>query len=258
VPIQLIVCDIDGTLLNSVGFVSQRNVRALREADSWGAQIVLATGNCHPHALGVAEMLRMKAHIVSSNGSLIQLASGSVVRRRVLEAKFAREILAAMQHPDVRSTITFDRSNLPASDSPVAHPATAEILQLTFCGSSSNLQLALQRLTASGMAKTLAVSALAAAGQESVVDIGPADATKESALRFLCCALGIGEQNVAAIGNSENDSGMLEFAGQSFVVANAPEEMKKRNWRIVPSNDLDGVAWAIDSLRQPGTTRFPL
>jgi hypothetical protein len=237
-----------------VGFVSQRNVRALREADSWGAQIVLATGNCHPHALGVAEMLRMKAHIVSSNGALIQLASGSVVRRRVLEAKFAREILAAMQHPDVRSTITFDRSNLPASDSPGA----AEILQLTFCGSSSNLHLALQRLTASRMAKTLAISALAAAGQESVVDIGPPDATKESALRFLCCALGIGGQNVAAIGNSENDSGMLEFASQSFVVANAPEEMKKKNWRIVPSNDLDGVAWAIHSLRQSGTTRFPL
>lgn len=255
--IRLIVSDIDGTLLNSAGFVSQRNTSALQEAESSGAQIALATGNSHSFALQIANMLGMTTHIISSNGALVQVANSVVFHRKLLEPQVAQDILAMMRHPNIRATITSDQWSLPLSDPDRAQLGMKNILQLTFCGSRSDILRAVDHMRSRGMNKDVSISAVLDTTQEFVVDIGPAEATKGSALEFLCCRLGLRRDHVLAIGNAENDCGMLEFAGHAFLVANAPEQLKTRNWKIAPSNDQDGVAWAIRSLRQPSPVIAP-
>ena len=57
-------------------------------------------------------------------------------------------------------------------------------------------------------------------------------------------------KEVMAIGDNWNDQGMLEWAGQGVVMANAAIELrtmaKLNGWKQAPSNDEDGVAVVLE------------
>lgn len=84
----------------------------------------------------------------------------------------------------------------------------------------------------------------------SIVDILPAGCSKASALEHLVQSRGISLADVMAIGDNWNDVPMLAAAGQAVLMSNAPSELHDRarrdGWTIVPSNNDDGVAIAIE------------
>jgi hydroxymethylpyrimidine pyrophosphatase-like HAD family hydrolase len=88
-----------------------------------------------------------------------------------------------------------------------------------------------------------------------ILDILPVGSSKASALQHLAGIRGCTAAGIVAIGDNWNDLPMLELAGRSMVMANAPVKMlevaRVRGWTIAPANDEDGVAWAIDQVLQP-------
>ncbi|MDE1162618.1 MAG: HAD family hydrolase [Acidobacteriaceae bacterium] len=94
-----------------------------------------------------------------------------------------------------------------------------------------------------------------------IVDILPAGCSKASALEKLVALRGLSMADVLAIGDNWNDVPMLEAAGQAIVMSNAPETLLKmandRGWSLAPTNDEDGVAWAIEQAlaAEPALTR---
>jgi hypothetical protein len=84
-----------------------------------------------------------------------------------------------------------------------------------------------------------------------ILDILPAGCSKASALLHLAELRGIDASEILAIGDNWNDVPMLQIAGQSAVMANAPANLralaKERGWLIAPSNDADGVASVIEA-----------
>jgi len=93
----------------------------------------------------------------------------------------------------------------------------------------------------------------------SIVDILPAGCSKGAALLSLAVADDIAPDQILAIGDNWNDVSMLEIAGSSVVMGNAPEDLKifarERGWRIGPSNLEDGVAEAIECALSIGAGR---
>jgi hydroxymethylpyrimidine pyrophosphatase-like HAD family hydrolase len=85
----------------------------------------------------------------------------------------------------------------------------------------------------------------------SIVDILPAGCSKASALEHLLRLRGLSTADVLAIGDNWNDVPMLRFAGRSVLMANASDDLLRMaeasGWDIVPSNDEDGVAVAIEA-----------
>ena len=83
-----------------------------------------------------------------------------------------------------------------------------------------------------------------------ILDILPAGCSKASALLHLAELRGIDASEILAIGDNWNDVPMFQIAGQSAVMANAPDDLRalaaERGWLIVPSNDEDGVASVIE------------
>jgi hydroxymethylpyrimidine pyrophosphatase-like HAD family hydrolase len=72
------------------------------------------------------------------------------------------------------------------------------------------------------------------------------DADKSSALEIVCSDLNVPLTDVMAMGDSESDLGMLGIAGLGIAMDNSPDEVKRAALHIAPSNDADGVAWAIE------------
>jgi hydroxymethylpyrimidine pyrophosphatase-like HAD family hydrolase len=47
------------------------------------------------------------------------------------------------------------------------------------------------------------------------------------------------------MGDSESDLAMLRWAGLGVAMRNSPDVVKKEALHVAPSNDEDGVAWAV-------------
>lgn len=80
------------------------------------------------------------------------------------------------------------------------------------------------------------------------LEISPAGVTKAAGLAIVCEHLKIRPDEVIAVGDNFNDLEMLEFAGMSVVVYNAPDEVRRRADRVIPANDEDGVAQFVEEL----------
>jgi hydroxymethylpyrimidine pyrophosphatase-like HAD family hydrolase len=84
----------------------------------------------------------------------------------------------------------------------------------------------------------------------SILDILPPNCSKGAALLSLAADRDIDPSEILAIGDNWNDVSMLEIAGQSILMDNAPDDLKAlartRGWRIGLTNTADGVAEAIE------------
>mgnify|MGYP001107470574 FL=1 len=70
-------------------------------------------------------------------------------------------------------------------------------------------------------------------------------ANKGDALDLVLHRLGITRRHVMVIGDNVNDIPMFTRAQISIAMGNAPEQVKQMATVIAPSNDDEGVAWAL-------------
>ena len=79
-----------------------------------------------------------------------------------------------------------------------------------------------------------------------ILDVLAAGVSKAAALAFLQERWGVTAAETLAIGDNWNDHEMLERAGLGLVMGNADPEMHRLGLAILPTNDEDGVALAIE------------
>lgn len=67
---KLIAIDLDGTLLNSNGLISQRNKEAIRKAQEKGVEVILASGRTKDSVKNFANEINSNKFLISGNGAL--------------------------------------------------------------------------------------------------------------------------------------------------------------------------------------------
>lgn len=77
------------------------------------------------------------------------------------------------------------------------------------------------------------------------LEINSATADKGAGLTQLCTGLGIPRENVMALGDGENDIGMIRFAGFSVAMGNGVPGLKKAASYVTVSNDDGGLEVAF-------------
>ena len=80
------------------------------------------------------------------------------------------------------------------------------------------------------------------------MEITAAEASKGRALKALCDQLQIDAKEVMAIGDSDNDRSMFDYAGYPVAMGNASKEIKKIAADITETNDRCGVAVAVQNV----------
>lgn len=70
-------------------------------------------------------------------------------------------------------------------------------------------------------------------------------ANKAEAIAHICKALSIPAQAVAALGDSQTDKELLQWAGCSFAMGNALSDVQACAKQVAPPNSQDGAVWAI-------------
>lgn len=80
------------------------------------------------------------------------------------------------------------------------------------------------------------------------LDIIKKGVSKGEALKHYANMLGINKEEIVAIGDSENDLEMLNFAGFSVAMGNAEDFVKSACNMVTLTNDEGGVAYAINKI----------
>jgi len=77
------------------------------------------------------------------------------------------------------------------------------------------------------------------------MEIFPNSVSKAHGIEEICRITGIAQENTLGIGNDFNDLEMLEFTQHSYVVDNAPEELKLK-YLNSPAHDENGFTFAVN------------
>jgi hydroxymethylpyrimidine pyrophosphatase-like HAD family hydrolase len=270
---RLLALDIDGTLLGSDKGVSERTRAAIAAAHARGVRLVLLTGRRYPAARRVAETLGHDVPLVLHNGALI-VEAGSVLRCRPLgraaaasavrlgRAQGAEPVIHAGQRGEGRLLIErvspgnkllvdyLDRSG--ADVVRVADLLTELLLgedpmQVMFAGAAAAMDALVAPLgDALGGEARLERTTYPRQGV-GIIDVLHPGVGKAGALAFLQQRWGLAPRETLAIGDNWNDREMLERAGLGLVMGNADPALRALGLPVLPSNDEDGVAVALET-----------
>jgi hypothetical protein len=81
----------------------------------------------------------------------------------------------------------------------------------------------------------------------AMLDVIHPRCSKGATLAEWAARRGLSRDEVMAVGDNFNDVEMLEFAGLPVIMGNSVSELKKMGWRETLTNDLGGVAAAIEA-----------
>ena len=122
----------------------------------------------------------------------------------------------------------------------------ADPVQVMFGGSLAEMA-ALHAALASGLAgEAHVVQTVYPASGVALIDVLDPGVDKGIALAFLRARYGVSAAETLAIGDNWNDREMLLSVGLGLVMGNAAPGMLRLGLPVLPSNDDDGVAWAIE------------
>lgn len=91
--IKMIVCDIDGTLLNNSGQIDIVNKRAIEKLKQKNIIFTLASGRIHLSVLKFANELNLDAPLISLDGLMIRNTEGRVYYRNLIPQKTVKKII---------------------------------------------------------------------------------------------------------------------------------------------------------------------
>ena len=272
--IRLICCDVDGTLLTPEHTVTQRTIDTILKVMSIDDDLTFCTCTGRGrfgayNALGpIGEELRARnAPGVFLNGLLVYGPDGEVVQEEVLPPAVVEEVAGFVEESGL-SLVAFSGERILCSQSddwtdvfttikeptPIALGVPWEQIARDERANKLILLGEPERLAGlrPSLAERLGASASLTCAIPTMLEVLPAGGSKGKGVRALLDRLGVAPEEVMAIGDAENDIGMLELAGLSVAMGNAPEDVRSVADHVSESNTEDGAAAALERFLEIG------
>src|SRR2546423_8450915 len=280
--ITLLALDLDGTLLDSRGHISQRNRLAIQNAREQGVRVALVTGRRFRDSRPIALELGLDIPLISHNGALTNHAETlQTVSVLPLPVDAAREALRVGREAGADALLSDGHEGLGVlvydhlrGGNTAAHryvswarrihgdeaeqdavrqvPSLEDYLDhdpihLAFSGGCEEMDQ-LEEIIKRELGDTVKVLGTKYINQDfTLIDVVNSAASKGAGVAAAASELGVMSDEIMAIGDNYNDLEMLLFAGTGVVMANAPLSLREiTGLHPTASNTEDGVALAIE------------
>lgn len=273
IEIKLIALDLDGTLLNSMKELPERNYRALEAAAASGIQIVPCTGRLFAAMPGPVRELPFVRYAICANGAQVvdKRTWETFIRREIPHETGMRVFDALDAYPGLydcymdgigwmgaemrdrfsefvssERTLHFLRSvRTPVRDFKMfTAGAGRDFQKIQIFFHSPEERLAQQPKLQKQFPELLMTSS----GSNNI-EINAPGVSKGAAVTALCELLGFTAENAMCFGDGSNDASMLKAAGCGVAMENALEPIVKASADMVaPPADECGVAQVIERL----------
>ena len=266
--IRAVFSDVDGTLLNSGHRVTPRTAEWIRKLGERDIPFVIVSARSPSGIYPIMKRNGFRSALIAYSGALIMDEDRNVLYNR----QIPRDLAAGLErffNEKKRSDKSFDMSwciysaddwiSPNRSDPRIAREeriveaqsreGTVEDLApgagvnkfLCICAPGTILEI--EKEVKKNFPEVEAVKS-----SDILLEIMAKGISKADALERYCAHLGITPQETIAFGDNYNDVGMLEAAGISCVMGNAPEEILRRFPLHTADNDHDGIAEALEQL----------
>jgi Cof subfamily protein (haloacid dehalogenase superfamily) len=263
---ELVVFDLDGTLLNRDSEISTFTSETLRLLSQNDIAYTVATGRTLHGARRILDGHRFRLPQAYKNGVMIwhpesmRYSSGATLTpgelENVVSACLGQRLTpfvftldedqeSTVYHPPIVSTI---ERRLIDSISIDAHtrvcplddlPGDATVTHINAIGASDAVTAVLRSVD--DEPHLVAYSGIALEGQQwRWLDVHHTDATKGGAIESLKELLGF--EHVICFGDSDNDLSMFEAADESYAPDNANDRIKSAATAVIGHHDEDGIA----------------
>ena len=271
--IRLIALDVDGTLFNNSGIITEETKKEIKRATDQGVHVVISTGR--PYNGVPFDQIRglgIEYAITTTGSSIYHIPTNTCIYENCMKYETVAEILPILLEKRIHIDIyingegftpTYCRENLYRLNIP---SSLREYILATRTPKED--LLAFLKDGAYGIQKTTLnfyplsdgtlehreevrrflssiPSIECVCGGFNNLEFTNAGATKGEALRQLASYLSLSMQETMAIGDSENDLSILQAAAIGVAMANAPGDIKAFSDYVTASNEEDGVGKAI-------------
>ncbi|MDR7870596.1 MAG: Cof-type HAD-IIB family hydrolase [Tissierellaceae bacterium] len=264
---KLVAIDMDGTLLNSKGTVSDRTRQAIYDASKKGVYVVLATGRILKSAINHSIKLNLNKPIISCNGAIMIDEDKNIIFDKPMKSKSVKEVIEIGQSENIYFHFYDDNSFysnvyveevLNFYNTEESKKSGNEIKVNIFDNAEEILNKGinvykflfldddrdkLNRLK-SRLKYIEDINICTSWGNN--LEVMDSYVSKGNSLEYLCSHLNISSHEVIAIGDNENDISMIDFAGLGVAMGNGVEKVKSVADIVTSTNDEDGVAKVIE------------
>jgi Cof subfamily protein (haloacid dehalogenase superfamily) len=261
--IKMVVCDLDGTLVQGNLKVSDAVMNTIAECTAAGVKVVIATGRMYPSALPYAQRLGLHTPVVCYQGAVVRETQEpfTVLYENPVPLALAHDIATLCHEQDIHLNV-YINDVLCSRPDPVyveeykrtssIEPHLVEDIREMLQTDAPPKMVAINNNPA--VLESLRVSLLERYGEEQVnvcksrhnfLEITAAHVSKWNAIKALAAQWGIQPEEVMCLGDEENDLSMLVGEGLGIAMANGPVHIQQQARGIAPSILEDGAAHAM-------------
>ncbi|UJR83456.1 HAD family hydrolase [Sandaracinus amylolyticus] len=258
---RILAVDLDGTLLKDDRTVAPEDLAAIREARAAGVYVTIVTGRIASGALPTAREVGIDTPIVCADGAqLVQPATGELIARKSLPGKATRAALTVFS--DRRLTpfvLTHEAIHARRGAESLApwvigwspelrlhapeELAWPELRDVAIVLGIGNRDVAGNALDELGQSLPPSAGAVAfPMGSDEVwgVRVQARGCTKSAGLSALAARLGVRRTDVAYVGDWYNDISAFAWAGRSFAMGHAPQDVKRHANEVLRATSENG------------------
>lgn len=269
--VKLIVCDLDGTLLNSKKEVSARTASVLKRAKQEGFRICYASGRYEPMMSVYADAIGGCDYMISCNGALARCVSE---KKALYHSLIPKAGAVAIQEYLIGERMDFTMYTVDGVCYSAYSPKLAERMEsyeklsarlghpvelgaravetaqhfddVTKIVAYEDDEARLKQYIA-WVTKHMPELYCESTGYGLMGTFNQA-ASKQTAVESIKAHMGIGPERVYVFGDFDNDLSMFACADNRIAMGNAVQELKDAATCVTKSNDEDGVAVYVENL----------
>lgn len=262
---KLAVFDMDGTLLNSQGDISNDNLLALDYLKEKGIRIVIATGRPSELLKKYTYELNIDEFIVTCNGSVIAhpfnnevLHENTIDKESVVKIVdmceennygyllYTKDAVISKDNSRLRLYKKMGSAYIKRYKANIVESEDSSYIKRNFAPNKILLTESDPNRYKEMVGKVSQLKSVEYAQSfRGALDLSPLGDNKGNAIERLCKHYGILQEEVIAFGDNHNDISMIKYAGMGIAMGNAEKEVKEVANFITLSNNDNGIAHAI-------------
>ncbi len=274
---RILVCDIDGTLVDDTLTVDDRDVEAVARAQAAGTLVGVATGRMYQSALPFAERLDVALPLICYQGAMIRdrprrgdpadpvtgRPLGRLRWEQGVDRELARDVLGLATRRGWTCNVYQDDALLVAADTAavryytrIAQVPITVVPDLAARVERGSTKLVVVEPDPLVFARVMAAVTELVGSRGEVTrsypgfcEVTAPGVNKGAALEWVAEAAGVAMADVVAVGDAPNDLAMLRVAGTAVAVRTAsPEVIRAAGWTTGAPGE-GGLAQVVDRFR---------
>ena len=264
---QLVVSDLDGTMLDVGHHIPEENIKAAQALRDAGIGLTLATGRMDGMARLFVHELGITLPIIACNGAIIRdCKTETIIKQHSLPGAQSRALMAwllkleidflayhadAVFYPDQSISIQYFHDYNSRAQSLGMKMIPVYTLENNYKSSSVDFVKIMVRIPDPDRLTALCafIDSLnqceAVQSMDYAIDVMAKGVSKGQALQELAAWLKLDMQNIVALGDHDNDVSMIHAAGTGIAMGNATQSVKSASDVQTSENHEAGFAKAV-------------